>query len=174
VSMPLGDEVRTIREDNLPWLFVSERQAQLTRQAVKSGSPGEKAKLGRVWPHMLRHSCATTSPTGAWNYAPCRTTLAAIRSIPPITPELPAGKRLARSQTSLSAFQSLGLSSSTWRDNHSSALRKKAASVLSLGKTSTPARNRSCISSNCPVEWMVLRRFGLAHSQSELLQTLRL
>ena len=47
------------REDNLPWLFVSERQAQLTRQAVNYivRVAGETAKLGRVWPHMLRHSC---------------------------------------------------------------------------------------------------------------------
>jgi type 1 fimbriae regulatory protein FimB len=60
-----GDELRAIkrylatREDNLPWLFVSERQAQLTRQAVNYivRVAGEKAKLGRVWPHMLRHSC---------------------------------------------------------------------------------------------------------------------
>ncbi len=60
-----GDELRAIkrslatREDNLPWLFVSERQAQLTRQAVNYvvRIAGEKAKLGRVWPHMLRHSC---------------------------------------------------------------------------------------------------------------------
>jgi type 1 fimbriae regulatory protein FimB len=60
-----GDELRAIkrylatREDNLPWLFVSERQAQLTRQAVNYivRLAGEKAKLGRVWPHMLRHSC---------------------------------------------------------------------------------------------------------------------
>jgi site-specific recombinase XerD len=60
-----GDELRAIkrylatREDNLPWLFVSERQAQLTRQAVNYivRLASEKAKLGRVWPHMLRHSC---------------------------------------------------------------------------------------------------------------------
>ena len=60
-----GDELRAIkrylttREDNLPWLFVSERQAQLTRQAVNYvvRVTGETAKLGRVWPHMLRHSC---------------------------------------------------------------------------------------------------------------------
>src|SRR5262245_57698074 len=47
------------REDNLPWLFLSERQAQLTRQAVNYivRLAGENAKLGRVWPHMLRHSC---------------------------------------------------------------------------------------------------------------------
>jgi type 1 fimbriae regulatory protein FimB len=60
-----GDELRAIkrylagRSDNLPWLFVSERRAQLTRQAVNYivRLAGEKAKLGRVWPHMLRHSC---------------------------------------------------------------------------------------------------------------------
>jgi type 1 fimbriae regulatory protein FimB len=41
VEQPVpGDELRAIkrylatREDNLPWLFLSERQAQLTRQAV--------------------------------------------------------------------------------------------------------------------------------------------
>src|SRR5262245_46422038 len=63
-SVP-GNELRAIkrclatREDNLPWLFLSERQAQLTRQAVNYIVPlaGAKAKLGRVWPHMLRHSC---------------------------------------------------------------------------------------------------------------------
>jgi hypothetical protein len=40
------------REDNLPWLFVSERQAQLTRQAVNYIVlvAGETAKLGCVWP----------------------------------------------------------------------------------------------------------------------------
>src|SRR5262244_1258884 len=41
------------------WLFISERQAQLTRQAVNYiiRVAGETAKLGRVWSHMLRHSC---------------------------------------------------------------------------------------------------------------------
>ena len=60
-----GDELRAIkrylatRKDSLPWLFVSERQAQLTRQAINYivRLAGEKAKLGRVWPHMLGHSC---------------------------------------------------------------------------------------------------------------------
>jgi len=60
-----GDELRAIkrylatRKDNLPWLFLSERQAQLTRQAINYivRMAGKKAKLGRVWPHMLRHSC---------------------------------------------------------------------------------------------------------------------
>jgi type 1 fimbriae regulatory protein FimB len=60
-----GDELRAIkrylatREDRLPWLFVSERETQLTRQAVNYivRLAGERAGLGRVWPHMLRHSC---------------------------------------------------------------------------------------------------------------------
>lgn len=39
-------------------LFVSDRQAQLTRQVVNYivRLAGEKAKLGRAWPHMLGHS----------------------------------------------------------------------------------------------------------------------
>jgi len=66
VEQPIaGDELRAIkrylatRDDSLPWFFVSEREAQLTRQAVNyiARIAGEKAKLGRVWPHMLRHSC---------------------------------------------------------------------------------------------------------------------
>jgi type 1 fimbriae regulatory protein FimB len=60
-----GDELRAIkrylaaRTDTLPWMFVSEREAPLTRQAVNYivRVAGEEAKLGRVWPHMLRHSC---------------------------------------------------------------------------------------------------------------------
>jgi type 1 fimbriae regulatory protein FimB len=60
-----GDELRAIkrylnmREDKLPWLFVSERGQPMTRQAVNYliREAGERAGLGRVWPHMLRHSC---------------------------------------------------------------------------------------------------------------------
>lgn len=59
-----GDELRAIkrylatREDKLPWLFVSERGQPMTRQAVNYliREAGGRAKLGRVWPHMLRHS----------------------------------------------------------------------------------------------------------------------
>jgi site-specific recombinase XerD len=59
-----GDELRAIRRylasrsDKLPWLFVSERGQPMTRQAVNYlvGQAGERAGLGRVWPHMLRHS----------------------------------------------------------------------------------------------------------------------
>ena len=59
-----GDELRAIkrylaqREDRLPWLFVSERGQPMTRQAVNHliRQAGERAGLGRVWPHMLRHS----------------------------------------------------------------------------------------------------------------------
>ena len=58
VEQPIA-ELRAIkrylatREDKLPWLFVAERQAQLTRQAVNYivRLAGETAKLGRVWPH---------------------------------------------------------------------------------------------------------------------------
>ena len=46
VEHPIAvDELRAIkrylatREDNLPWLFISERQAQLTRQAVNLHRP---------------------------------------------------------------------------------------------------------------------------------------
>ena len=60
-----GDELRAVRKhlasrvDNLPWLFVSERKAPLTRHAVNYliASAGKRAKLGHVHPHMLRHSC---------------------------------------------------------------------------------------------------------------------
>ncbi len=60
-----GDELRAIRKylasrkDRLPWLFISERGAPLTRHAVNYliAAAGEKAGLGHVHPHMLRHSC---------------------------------------------------------------------------------------------------------------------
>ena len=60
-----GDELRAIRKylanraDKLPWLFISERGAPLTRHAVNYliAAAGEKAGLGHVHPHMLRHSC---------------------------------------------------------------------------------------------------------------------
>ncbi len=55
-----GDELRPSKRylathtDKLPWLFVSERQGQLTRQVVNYivRLAGEKARLGRVWPHI--------------------------------------------------------------------------------------------------------------------------
>jgi type 1 fimbriae regulatory protein FimB len=60
-----GDELRAIkrylatRTDKLPWLFVSERKQPMTRQAVNYliNAPAKAAGLGRVHPHMLRHSC---------------------------------------------------------------------------------------------------------------------
>jgi type 1 fimbriae regulatory protein FimB len=60
-----GDELRAIkrylaiRKSNLPWLFVSERGQPLTRQGIAYviREAGERARLGHVWPHMLRHSC---------------------------------------------------------------------------------------------------------------------
>ena len=66
VEQPIaGDELRAIRrwlalrEDTLPWLFVSERKQPLARQAVNYivARAGEQAKLGHIHPYMLRHSC---------------------------------------------------------------------------------------------------------------------
>lgn len=59
-----GDEIRAIkrylatRNLNVPWLFISERNAPLTRQAVNYiiGQAGKRAGL-KVHPHVLRHSC---------------------------------------------------------------------------------------------------------------------
>ena len=60
-----GDELRAVkrylatRDDKLPWLFISERGQPLTRQAVNYiiSQAGNRARLGHVHPHMLRHSC---------------------------------------------------------------------------------------------------------------------
>lgn len=60
-----GDELRAVkgylkeRPSSLPWLFLSERDAPLTRQAVHYlvRQAGERAGLGRIHPHMLRHAC---------------------------------------------------------------------------------------------------------------------
>jgi type 1 fimbriae regulatory protein FimB/type 1 fimbriae regulatory protein FimE len=66
VEQPIaGEELRAIkrwlarREDALPWLFVSERNQPLTRQAVNYifGTAGTRAGLEHVHPHVLRHSC---------------------------------------------------------------------------------------------------------------------
>ena len=66
VEQPIaGDELRAnrrwlaLREDVLPWLFISERKQPLTRQAVNYivARSGKQAKLAHVHPHMLRHSC---------------------------------------------------------------------------------------------------------------------
>ena len=60
-----GEELRALkrylasRDDKLPWLLLSERGGPLTRHAVNYlvAAAGEKAGLGHVHPHMLRHSC---------------------------------------------------------------------------------------------------------------------
>ena len=66
VEQPMaGDELRAAkrylatRNDELPWLFVSERGAQMTRQAVNHllAQASARAALPPVNPHMLRHSC---------------------------------------------------------------------------------------------------------------------
>lgn len=67
VEQPIaGDELRAIKrylvtrkDDYLPWLFISERHHPFTRQAVNYiiSSASERARLGKIHPHMLRHSC---------------------------------------------------------------------------------------------------------------------
>ncbi len=60
-----GDELRAIkrylaiRKSSLPWLFVTERGEQFTRHGIAYliREAGERAGLGHVHPHMLRHSC---------------------------------------------------------------------------------------------------------------------
>lgn len=60
-----GDELRAIkgylreRESALPWLFVSERNTPMTRQAAHYllSTAGRRADLTEVHPHTLRHSC---------------------------------------------------------------------------------------------------------------------
>jgi type 1 fimbriae regulatory protein FimB len=60
-----GDELRTIRrwlrlrDSHLPWLFITERGEQFTRQGIYYlvRRIGERADLSRVHPHMLRHAC---------------------------------------------------------------------------------------------------------------------
>lgn len=66
VEQPIaGDELRALkrwlamRNDHLPWLFVSEREQAFTRQAVNYiiATTAARAGLANVHPHMLRHSC---------------------------------------------------------------------------------------------------------------------
>ena len=66
VEQPIaGDELRAIkrylnsRTDNLPWLFISERDQPLTRQSVNYviKLAAERCGLDNVHPHTLRHSC---------------------------------------------------------------------------------------------------------------------
>ena len=66
VEQPIaGDELRAIkrhlaaRSDRLPWLFLSERNQPLTRQAVHYlvVVAARRAGLGDVHPHTLRHAC---------------------------------------------------------------------------------------------------------------------
>lgn len=60
-----GEELRLIRrylrtrDDDLPWLFISERLQPLSDRSVRVivAKAGIAARLGHVHPHMLRHSC---------------------------------------------------------------------------------------------------------------------
>lgn len=66
VEQPIaGDELHAIRrwlglrQDHLPWLFLSERGQPLARQSVNYivAAAARRADLAPVHPHMLRHSC---------------------------------------------------------------------------------------------------------------------
>ena len=60
-----GDELRVIkrylatRDDDLPWLFVTERGGQLTRSGIYRliTRLSERAGFENVHPHTLRHAC---------------------------------------------------------------------------------------------------------------------
>jgi type 1 fimbriae regulatory protein FimB len=60
-----GDELRAIRRylatrnDNLPWLFLSERQGRLSRFAINYlvDRTAKAAGFDNLHPHCLRHSC---------------------------------------------------------------------------------------------------------------------
>jgi type 1 fimbriae regulatory protein FimB len=60
-----GDELRAIRrylrirDSRLPWLFLTERGGPFTRQGIyyMVRCISERADLGKVHPHMLRHAC---------------------------------------------------------------------------------------------------------------------
>jgi type 1 fimbriae regulatory protein FimB len=60
-----GDELRLIRrylrsrQDDLPWLFISERLQPLSDRSVRVivANAAKAARLPHVHPHMLRHSC---------------------------------------------------------------------------------------------------------------------
>jgi Phage integrase family len=137
-----GDELRAIkrylaiREDNLPWLFVSERQAQLTRQAVNYivRVAGETATRGRVWPTCSATPTATTWPIKAPTCAPCRTTSGtATQSIRLITPGLPGiGSRGCGSRGYPTARSRL-LSTSTTPPMDSPAVRAVAIGLIVSG-----------------------------------------
>ncbi|GAA4827179.1 tyrosine recombinase [Marinicella pacifica] len=66
VEQPIdGIELRAIkrylnkRNDQLPWLFINERNQPMTRQSINYiiKRSAKKAKSSHVHPHMLRHSC---------------------------------------------------------------------------------------------------------------------
>jgi integrase len=77
-----GDELRALkrylatRMDSLPWLFVSVREAPMTRQAVNCliREAGERAMLGHVGRTCSGIPAATTSPTRAPTSSPSRIT----------------------------------------------------------------------------------------------------
>lgn len=72
----MADELNSIkrylafRDDNLPWLFISERRQQLGRRAINciTAEAGNRAGLGSVRPCMLRYSCGHALANKGWDY----------------------------------------------------------------------------------------------------------
>ena len=70
-----GDELRAIkrylstRSDSLPWLSLSERDQPMTRQSMNYliKTAAQRAKLGAVHPHMLRHACGFYAANQGYN-----------------------------------------------------------------------------------------------------------
>ena len=78
----------SMRDDNLPWLFLSERCQPLTRQAVNYFvARGSETAPG--WATCIRTCCgipaATISPTRATICASCRTISATAIHVTPCT-----------------------------------------------------------------------------------------
>jgi Phage integrase family len=99
-----GDELRAIkrylaaRENDLPWLFLSDRQAQLTRQA--STTLFVTLRKGEAGPRLAAHAppllWATTSLTKAPTCGPYRTTWGT--EIPSTQPAIPASLGTVKSR----------------------------------------------------------------------------
>jgi hypothetical protein len=94
-----GDELRAVkrylatRKDTLPWLFVSEREAPFTRQAVNYivAQAGDRAASAGYGPTCCATVAVITSPTMVWISGPPRTTWGiAIQSTLSVIRVLPA------------------------------------------------------------------------------------
>jgi hypothetical protein len=134
-----GDELRAIkrylatREDNLPWLFVSERGAQLTRQAINYivRVAGETGNLGRSGPTCSGTPAATTWPTRARICERCRTTLGT---------EIPSTRRTTRALLGIGR-RGCGGSSRAWLRARAGVLERTAHLGAPIRASPPPIEN---------------------------------